>query len=405
MPLPKEFQGLFNKWKLSESRFFRTYRSHAYKVLKRLYPDEEDAVEHAIYHRRRTKVAKAIKLTRGDEELEELREKVPLDVRPYLPGMLCPHTSLALVGMSPLDKAARLDNAIFRLAMLQKLHLLLWDSPPARACLCGKEINVYGDHFFTCEKTHKEAASNQICNVLHLILEEVGPLSGLCFSRDDMCLEAQNLSLQFPRKRPEDVAAAMRQHHRSNSKRSPFHTYGTDVNLLKFCLLSHCDDYDNEIAQAISRHQYKERLKLKGKMKLDLFLQQKVAAEEYVADLMDNSVMLSAFTVCPLVLIGPLGMALLYGLPHPGAPRGSQALKPNAARAFEAVTGPHPPRNMVGKANAEWIVARVKALFFGRTYHLATPAAWAEQVLGLNVTVALANLLRTGIRQSVVGMP
>lgn len=72
----------------------------------RLYPDAEDAVAHAIHRSRQTKVAKAIKLTRSEEELEELWRNVPPDVRPYLLGMLCLLTSLVLVGMSRLNKAA-----------------------------------------------------------------------------------------------------------------------------------------------------------------------------------------------------------------------------------------------------------------------------------------------------------
>lgn len=101
---------------------------------------------------------------------------------------------------------------------------------------------------------HKGMAHNRIRNSLHLILEEVGPLLGLCFSQEDVRLEARNLSPRFLRWRPADVAAAMRQHHRSGHRRSPFHTYGTDVNLLKFRPLTHCDDFDTEIAQAMSRH-------------------------------------------------------------------------------------------------------------------------------------------------------
>lgn len=50
-------------------------------------------------------------------------------------------------------------------------------------------------------------------------------------------------------------------------------------------------------------------------------------------------------------------------------------------------------------------MARGEAHFFGHTYHLMTPAAWAEQVLGLNVMVALVGLLQKGIRRLVTRLP
>lgn len=171
---------------------------HADRAFSRLYPDAEDVIHHAIHLGRRTKVAKAIKLTYADEELEAVQAEVPPEVQPYLSAMLCPLTSLALVGMSHQDQATCLDNDLFRLAILRKLHLLLWDAPPARLCRCGKTIDIYGDHFFTCSKMHKGGAHNVICNALHLILEELGPIAGLCFMRNDVRLEAQNLSQRFP---------------------------------------------------------------------------------------------------------------------------------------------------------------------------------------------------------------
>lgn len=77
-------------------------------------------------------------------------------------------------------------------------------------------------------------------------------------------------------------------------------------------------------------------------------------------------------------------------------------MKPNAAQGFEAATGAHTPTNIVGKANAEWVATHGLAGYFGQMHHAATPAALVEQVLGLNVTVALAELLQKGIQRSMV---
>lgn len=256
----------------------------------------------------------------------------------------------------------------------------------------------------TCEKCHKGTAHNQVRNALHLVMEELGPLAGLCYTREDVRLQARNLSPRFPRKRPADVAAALHQHHRSEVVRCPCHTFGTDVNILKFATLSNCGDRDSAVAQAMSRHQFGERGKLKGRSKFDTFWQRKVLAEDYVEDLLDNGVLLSAFTVCPLGSVGPMGMGLLYGTPHPGRPKGARALKPNAQRAWDLATGPHAPSNLLGRANLAWASMNKTPAFFGQSYHSATPQAWAEQILGFNIMHALAAHIKRAVDQTTAGI-
>lgn len=97
--LPQELQEFFGTWDRSSVPFFVKYRLYAEKAFCWLYPDEDNVVAFAIHHGKRTKVAKAIKDTNIDQEVENVHAFVPPEVRPYLPAMLCRHTLLALVGM------------------------------------------------------------------------------------------------------------------------------------------------------------------------------------------------------------------------------------------------------------------------------------------------------------------
>lgn len=123
-------------------------------------------------------------------------------------------------------------------------------------------------------------------------------------------------------------------------------------------------------------------------------------AEEYAGDLHESGILLFAFKVCPLGFIGPMGIGMLFGTPHPGRPKGAWKLKPNAARVVAAATGEHAPSDVLGRANCTWAQANKTGAFFGQTYHLATPRAWAEQVLGFNVVHALALHLQCRIQRS-----
>lgn len=154
----------------------------------------------------------------------------------------------------------------------------------------------------------------------------------------------------------------------------------------------------------MSRHQHGKRNKLKGKAKFDTFWQQKVLAKEYVKDLLDNDILMSAFTVCPLGSIGPMGMGLLYGEHHPGRHKGARELKLNAKKAWEAATGPHAPSNLLGRADRAWAELNRTLAFFGRSYHSATPKAWTERFIGFNIAQKLASHLQRGIEQMVTGI-
>lgn len=148
-----------------------------------------------------------------------------------------------------------------------------------------------------------------------------------------------------------------------------------DVNLLKFSKLYNYGDCDSSTAQAMSRHTYGEQRKLKGASKFDSFWQRKILAEKYVADLLDNRVLLLVFTVCLLGSIGPMGRGVLYSNEHLGRPKGVHALKPNTQRAWDQATGPHAPSNMSGRANKAWAEANRKRMFFRHKHHSATPQA------------------------------
>lgn len=140
------------------------------------------------------------------------------------------------------------------------------------------------------------------------------------------------------------------------------------------------------------------------KARFDSFWQQNVLTEDYVGNLLNNGIFLSAFTVCPLGSIRPMGVGVLYGTPHPGRPKCARALQLNEQRAWDLVTGQHAPSNVLGRANKAWAAINRAQTFFGRSYHSATPQAWAEQVIGFNMTHALASHIQLGVLHTEAGI-
>lgn len=99
-----------------------------------------------------------------------------------------------------------------------------------------------------------------------------------------------------------------------------------------------------------------------------------------------------------------MGRGVLYRDEHPGRPKEAHALKPNAQRAWDQATGPHAPSNVLGQVNRTWAEANGTRMFFGRTHHSVTPQAWAEQVIGFNITHALTTHLQRAIMRTEAGI-
>ena len=122
-----------------------------------------------------------------------------------LPSLLCPLTSIPLHSLPCFLPTNRMPPTNWRLLFQRKLCLLLAPNLPS-TCTCGKPLDPYGDHLFTCRRNSKTTLSNKICNTFHTILHTLGLLADFCRNRTDVQCEPTTILSHHPIKRPADIS-------------------------------------------------------------------------------------------------------------------------------------------------------------------------------------------------------
>lgn len=275
--------------------------------------------------------------------LKAVYNKVPADVRLYLSMILNPLTSTALVATSCIDKSTCLDNTSIQIALLRKLRFPLWLLGAVPRCHCSKVPDMYGDHFFACKKCHKTRAHNQIKNTLHLIFQELSLITGLCYTKHKVRLEAKRLLKCYPQKLPLDIVVGLyHQQVYEQADRSGRQVVVTRVDaiLVKFDPLPDCDDPQKLAKKAVGRHQLKERAKLRGAGKKDSLLQTKIQPEDYMVAVNKADEALILFTVDAFGSVGPMARTLLFGDAPADPPQQCKAFSPQAQLTHDNATVP-----------------------------------------------------------------
>ncbi|KAL7524652.1 hypothetical protein ACHAWF_001035, partial [Thalassiosira exigua] len=90
---------------------------------------------------------------------------------PHLPSILSSHMSYPLIAMCRSVKSHRIQNNLFRIAMLRKLRLPVFDPSNCPKCWCGQMHDCWGDHAFSCVANNKTMAHNYIRDALALALQ------------------------------------------------------------------------------------------------------------------------------------------------------------------------------------------------------------------------------------------
>ena len=124
----------------------------------------------------------------------------------HLESLTVPWMSIPLHSMSRQHKDQRLDNRTYRLALMRRLRLPLL--PPSLVdtnCTCGKPLDPFGDHIFSCPNAHKGKLSNAIRDTNAHLLRTLAPLAAFTDSPDSVTIETPQLAPSDLRKRPADV--------------------------------------------------------------------------------------------------------------------------------------------------------------------------------------------------------
>jgi hypothetical protein len=116
-------------------------------------------------------------------------------------------------------------------------------------------------------------------------------------------------------------------------------------------------------------------------------------------DLVNKQILLLPFTIDHLGGIGTFGHCLLFGHNPHKAPQPTTTKPSNrhSLLLYNAAYGPLAPTDLLRRADENWTRTHPYSRF-GPSYHTSLPSHWAQQLLGLNLTVTLHNHFRKRIR-------
>ena len=123
-------------------------------------------------------------------------------------SLLSPLTSFPLSSTSRIDPDFRFPNPTYRFlphSQTSPPSFPLHPPPPTPSCRCGALLDPFGDHFFSCASTSKQALSNTLRNTLWALCHTTTTLADLTTTSTDVLLEPHNLAPSFPKARPADV--------------------------------------------------------------------------------------------------------------------------------------------------------------------------------------------------------
>ena len=323
---------------------------------------------------------------------------LPITTQLALPSLLSPLTSLPLHSLPRFLPTNRIPPTNWRILLQRKLRLPLSSSLPS-TCTCGKPLDPFGDHLFTCRKHSKTTLSNAIRNSFHTVLHTLGPLANFCRNSTDVQCEPTALLPHHPTKRPADLGFP---------PFSPTATTNPDITTRYVAIDITIPPVPPSASSLLpeqlpsphplhAAHEGSARRKFIGRTS-------QVDAALLMADLNANHITLLPFTIDHLGGLGHFTHSFLFG-PHPPTqfptipkpPWTHPNHFPHTPAFFAYQRALHAPPSLLPSASRAWKNQTRNTHRFGSSRSTTSPSHWAIQTLSLNISLALTSHLNTAL--------
>ena len=403
--LPPHITSLYLDWESSNNRTWQIFRKYlpTFNSIAFEHPDSDhDFIFKASLNGSREKAKQfSSKQIQSKVLLNDL--VTPAHVKQVLPGLLCPHTSMALMTMSRTNEHHRLNNSTFSTALKRKLRLPLFHDITNYKCKCGAKLDEYGDHSLGCRVNHKTKASNGIRDGLVKIFQRVLTTAKMIDSPTQVEREIHNIVPSLPRLQPFDLSIRLDHSLDTGAWKVPFKRIGFDVVLIH--------STKSSSATSLEAAQYTEcdlRLRDGERMKFvrrtggtNEITNKSLSADQVIGEIIDDNNTFIPVAIGPFGEIGSLFRRFLTNtsaLPPPTIPPD----RPNAIRAATLANHHKTPHDVLGKATRIWQKQHSDTMYDGN-YMAPSPYTWAMQQLGLTVTTHICNHINASLTKLTYG--
>ena len=305
--------------------------------------------------------------------------------------------SLPLIAMSRSDKAHRLDNESFIIALKAKLRVGIYHTSSRPQCHCNKLVDIHGDHYFTCGEYKKNKCSDSFRDTTAKVMERICPTAQYCRSKDDIEKEQRGKVKEAASKRPFDWSFHINSLTSSNLKRgSHLSEIGFDVTIIgpsvPFTHHANANPQinSNSLLMVGERDKFiRKRASSCAKSGITL------SGDQFIGKLYQSNRGFIPQAMDRWGAWGPLFERFLLGTREaPAIMTYDKTITPNAALMNERACSLNIPYGILNTANKRWIDAHPDS-WFGNSYMDSSPKIWALGQLGLGFTKALVTHIKS----------
>ena len=319
-----------------------------------------------------------------------------------LPSILSPQTSYPLIGMNRSNPAHRLPNWTFSIATKRKLRLPIYSPNNKPSCKCKRDIDSFGDHWFSCRNINKTIAHNIVRDSWATALQPALAAAGYINHSSKLDIERTNLPITEISARPFDFSFDPDSSGPMHTP-CPYTTIGFDITITNSCVASSTNDSSGDApsrsASADLHLQEAERKKLMRRdRKPDIDYPLGVKGEQTMHELIVANMLLIPLTLDPHGRWGPI-MENFLNLTSHNLHYQFKTNKPNAATMLSKITRHPCPIGILKTADSMWKTNKTGG-FFGFSYTSPTPTIFTTQQLGLGITKAFATHIKNAEKRS-----
>ena len=389
--LPRNITSMYENWQSSHQKCFKVFSKYATAIAEVCVSDTVDnGMTHFLYRSSPNTCKERIK----DEASVRIMRFIKKELKHNLTNkklgeiLLC-STSKALTEMPRSDPDNRMANDHFQITLTRKLRMPLWPDHDVITCVCGQQMDVFGDHAFCCKKIVKNSMSNEIRDGFIRIFKRLLVTAKLIPGAASIEKELQGLIQLAPKLRPFDLSIKLDHVIGKDRWRTSLDRIGIDVTVISSAASSSAASRTAQHKESNVRLQDGEQKKFAREAYTNGDSGVTLTGDEIIGEILSSNSALIPFTVTEFGQLGSLAQRFLYGTDAMALPHFDDD-QVNAKAAAELARSKKVPRGILPRANAVWR-RECPDEFYGHSYKAMDPKTWAEQQLGLVMSRATSN--------------